>query len=91
MKTGFKDWTKQDFNNFITGCEKYGRKNIEMIAQIVKKTEAEVEVYSAVFWERIDELSEKDRILKQITNGEEKISNRKLHQELLEWKASRCY
>lgn len=39
----------------------------------------------------MDELPDKDKILKQITNGEEKISNRKLHEELLEWKASRCY
>ena len=29
--------------------------------------------------------------MKQIQNGEEKITNRKIHEELLEWKAERCY
>ncbi len=36
-------------------------------------------------------MTEKERILKQIQNGEDKISSRKLHEQLLEWKASRCY
>lgn len=44
-----------------------------------------------VFWARIDELSESDRILKQIKAGEEKIANKKYNMELLEWKANKCY
>jgi SWI/SNF-related matrix-associated actin-dependent regulator of chromatin subfamily A member 5 len=69
LATGFRDWSKQDFNNFITGSEKYGRKNFEQISQIVGKSQQEVEKYSIVFWARVEELSEKDRILKQIQNG----------------------
>ena len=80
MQTGFREWSKQDFNSFITGNEKYGRKNTEQIAALVGKSQAEVEKYSAVFWARLEELSEKERIMKQIQNGEDKISSRKLHE-----------
>jgi SWI/SNF-related matrix-associated actin-dependent regulator of chromatin subfamily A member 5 len=69
LATGFRDWNKLDFNNFITGNEKYGRKNFEQISQLVGKSQLDVEKYSLIFWARIDELSEKDRILKQIQNG----------------------
>lgn len=51
-----------------------------MISQLVGKAVPEVEAYSLVFWQRVDELSDRDRIIKQISNGEEKISNRRLHQ-----------
>lgn len=54
MQTGFRDWSKQDFNSFITGNEKYGRKNIEQIAALVGKSQADVEKYSTVFWARLD-------------------------------------
>jgi len=54
QETGLKEWTKLDFNNFITGCEKYGRNNFEQIAQIVGKTIADVQGYGEVFWARIE-------------------------------------
>jgi SWI/SNF-related matrix-associated actin-dependent regulator of chromatin subfamily A member 5 len=79
LATGFKNWSRTDFNEFVTGCEKYGRKNYEEIARVVKKSVEEITKYSSVFWERIDELNEKDKILKQIQNGEDKIESRKLH------------
>jgi len=50
MQTGFRDWNKNDFNNFITGCEKHGRKNLELIANIVGKPLEAVLKYSKVFW-----------------------------------------
>jgi len=34
------------------------------------KTEEEVEAYSKVFWERIDMLSEKERVIKNVERGE---------------------
>lgn len=53
----------------MTGNEKYGRKNFEQISQLVGKPQKEVEKYAEVFWARVDELTEKERILKQIQNG----------------------
>jgi hypothetical protein len=54
LATGFRDWSKQDFNNFVTGNEKYGRKNFEQISQLVGKPQKEVEKYAEVFWARVD-------------------------------------
>ena len=51
----------------------------------------EVTAYHKAFWENINDLTEKDRVLKQIQTGQEKIANKKYNMELLEWKASKCY
>ncbi len=70
LKTGFTDWSKNDFNNFIAGCEKFGRNNFTEIAKLIGgKTAEEVQKYSETFWKRTDELSEKERITKQIQTG----------------------
>ena len=54
MDTGFREWSKQDFNNFVAGSEKFGRNKLDQIAQLVGKTEPEVRAYAAVFWARVD-------------------------------------
>lgn len=42
--TGFTNWTKRDFNQFIKANEKYGRDDIENIAKDVEgKTPEEVQ------------------------------------------------
>lgn len=44
--TGFTNWTKRDFNQFIKANEKYGRDDIENIAKDVEgKTPEEVVIY----------------------------------------------
>ena len=91
LETGYKNWSKTDFNNFISASEKYGRNSINEISKVVGKNAEEVKAYHQTFWNRIDELSEKERILKQIQTGEEKIANKKYNMELLEWKAKKCY
>lgn len=54
LKTGFKNWSKTDFGNFLIGSEKYGRDNISDISKHVSKSYDEVKEYHQVFWERID-------------------------------------
>lgn len=44
-----------------------------------------------MFWDRVDELKDKDKVLRLIQNGEEKIQAQNQHYDLLRWKASRCY
>ena len=53
---GFTGWTKRDYQAFIRGCEKYGRKDIENIRYEVGKPLEEVQRYSEVFWERYQEI-----------------------------------
>jgi len=71
---GFSAWSKRDFNNFLRGCEKYGREDLEHVAlEVEGKTEEEVREYAAVFWERSYELTECEKYLKNIERGEQKI------------------
>jgi hypothetical protein len=70
---------KRDFNHFIKANEKYGRDDIENIAKAVAvegKTLEEVIEYSAVFWDRCNELQDIERIMAQIERGEAKIQRR---------------
>ncbi|KAJ6848530.1 putative chromatin-remodeling complex ATPase chain isoform X1 [Iris pallida] len=77
LEEGFSSWTRRDFNTFIRACEKYGRKDIKSItSEMEGKTEEEVERYSKVFRERYKELSDYDRIIKNIERGEARISRK---------------
>ncbi|KAF3500672.1 hypothetical protein F2Q69_00044551 [Brassica cretica] len=77
IEPGFSTWSKRDFNTFIRSCEKYGRNDIKSIASEMEgKTEEEVERYAQVFKERYKELSDYDRIIKNIEKGEGRISRK---------------
>jgi SWI/SNF-related matrix-associated actin-dependent regulator of chromatin subfamily A member 5 len=44
--SGFADWNRQEFNDFILGSERFGRNNIEGIQDLIKtKTLEEVRIY----------------------------------------------
>ena len=74
---GFTNWSKREFNQFIKACEKYGRDDLDNICQDVEgKTPEEVRAYSAVFWERKDEMTDIEKIMAQIERGEAKIQRR---------------
>ncbi|KAJ6816519.1 putative chromatin-remodeling complex ATPase chain isoform X2 [Iris pallida] len=77
LEEGFSSWTRRDFNTFIRACEKYGRNDIKSIAtEMEGRTEEEVERYAKVFKERYKELSDYDRIIKNIERGEARISRK---------------
>ncbi|KAF5841595.1 P-loop containing nucleoside triphosphate hydrolase protein [Dunaliella salina] len=74
LSQGFSNWTRKDFNSFVRVCEKYGRDNVAQIAtEIEGKTEEEVREYSKVFWARYKELSDWEKVIKNIERGEQKI------------------
>ncbi|KAJ6796105.1 putative chromatin-remodeling complex ATPase chain isoform X1 [Iris pallida] len=77
LEEGFSSWTRRDFNTFIRACEKYGRKDMKsIVSEMEGKTEEEVERYAKVFRERYKELSDYDRIIKNIERGEARISRK---------------
>ncbi|XP_065211237.1 chromatin-remodeling complex ATPase chain Iswi [Planococcus citri] len=89
LTQGF-NWTKRDFNQFIKANEKYGRDDIDSICKEVEgKTPEEVREYSAIFWERCQELQDIDRIISQIDRGEAKIQRRVDIKHALDAKISR--
>ncbi|KAI5004690.1 hypothetical protein ZWY2020_031933 [Hordeum vulgare] len=77
LEAGFATWAKRDFNTFIRACEKYGRNDMKSISSEMEgKSEEEVQRYAEVFKERYKELSDYERIMKNIERGEGRI-NRK--------------
>lgn len=82
---GFVSWTKNDFYSFIRAVEKYGRENTLEIAEHVGKSIEDVKAYSRVFWERMHELPEYDKILKSFEKADKtratKIANDQILQE----------
>ncbi|GAX78211.1 hypothetical protein CEUSTIGMA_g5653.t1 [Chlamydomonas eustigma] len=74
LEQGFGGWTRRDFNMFVRACEKFGRNALTQIAgEIEGKSEEEVRQYSKVFWQRHKELSDWEKVTKNIERGEQKI------------------
>lgn len=90
LEEGFTNWSKRDFNQFVKACEKYGRDDIDNIAQEIEgKTPDEVRAYYEVFWERKDELQDLEKIMAQIERGEAKIQRRISIKKALDAKMAR--
>jgi SWI/SNF-related matrix-associated actin-dependent regulator of chromatin subfamily A member 5 len=87
---GFEDWNRRDFQAFIRGCERNGRKSMGMVAQEVEgKTLEQVKQYAAVFWERYKEIADHERLINNIERGEAKLKRQTELQEYLSEKVSR--
>ncbi|KAI8992400.1 SNF2 family N-terminal domain-containing protein [Pilobolus umbonatus] len=71
---GFATWSKKDFASFIYLCAKYGRKDLESIAnELEGKTLDEVKKYSKVFWSRYKEISDYEKHISKIEKGESEL------------------
>ncbi|CAO2609990.1 SWI/SNF-related matrix-associated actin-dependent regulator of chromatin subfamily A member 5 [Lemmus lemmus] len=78
------------FNQFIKPNEKWGRDDIENIAREVEgKSLEEVIEYSAVFWERCNELQDIEKIMALIERGEARIQRRISIKKALDTKIGR--
>ncbi|KAM9994213.1 hypothetical protein ACTFIZ_005515 [Dictyostelium cf. discoideum] len=91
IKTGgFGDWSKTDFRTFIRGCELYGRKAYQSIAEEVQtKTEKEVQQYSQAFWKKHSEVVDHEKLVARIEKGEERILKYKETQDSLNYKINK--
>ena len=86
---GFLDWSRRDFQHFVRGAEKHGRINYSGIAtEIEGKTEKEVREYGKVFWERVLELTDAQRLIDRIDAGEERRKRVAQSEELLRKKVA---
>ncbi|KFY23581.1 hypothetical protein V493_05763 [Pseudogymnoascus sp. VKM F-4281 (FW-2241)] len=86
---GFGDWNKRDFQQFINGSAKYGRKNYDAIAEEVdNKTTAEVKAYAQIFWKRYTDLNDYSKYINLIEAGEEKTKKIEHQRQMLKKKMS---
>jgi superfamily II DNA or RNA helicase len=89
MSEGFSDWTRRDFHAFLRGCEKFGRGALAAISdEVESKSPAEVRKYARVFWKRVGELADCDRIVAAIEKGETRLIRSVTVQKLLDAKVS---
>ncbi|KAL2051874.1 hypothetical protein ABVK25_007789 [Lepraria finkii] len=77
---GFADWNRRDFQQFINGSARYGRKNYDGIAEEVDgKNAKEIKEYAAAFWQKFTEIQDYPKYIGTIEAGEEKA--RKLNHQ----------
>lgn len=71
ISTGFNNWTKGEYDLFVNALEKYGRFNYEKIMEdVVTKNAEEIKNYSLVFWERINDVPDGAKIMRNIERKE---------------------
>ena len=83
---GFGDWNRRDFQQFVKGCEKHGRKAYAAIAEEIgegRKTEADVRRYAKVFWDHVHQLSDGERIVQRVEEGESKRQKLQHNEQML--------
>jgi SWI/SNF-related matrix-associated actin-dependent regulator of chromatin subfamily A member 5 len=70
---GFADWNRRDFQQFVNGSAKYGRKDYDHIAdEVDSKSPEEIKAYAKVFWVRYTEIADYPKYISLIEAGEEK-------------------
>lgn len=82
---GFTNWTKRDFQRFVAGVERFGRKNIDKIS-IEGKSSEEIQKYASVFFENWKKLQDYDKISKRFEKAEQTSERGNLIKKLLLWK-----
>lgn len=86
---GFSDWNRRDFQQFINGSAKYGRKDYSLIAdEVDNKNEQEIKAYAKVFWSRYSEIADYSKYIGLIEAGEEKLRKIEHQRKILRKKMS---
>ncbi|ROV92346.1 hypothetical protein VMCG_09148 [Cytospora schulzeri] len=86
---GFEEWNRRDFQQFINGSHYYGRSNYEGIASHCQnKNPTEVKQYAKVFWQRYKEVSDWQKHIRHIEEGEEKLRKIEHQRKMLRKKMS---
>ena len=87
FNTGFQNWDKKEYETFVSLTEEYGRNEVEKIAEgIPTKTLEEVKTYSNAFWERINEIPDGQKIVRNIERKERQEKQKELSIKLLNHK-----
>ncbi|ORD95142.1 hypothetical protein ECANGB1_2465 [Enterospora canceri] len=81
LKEGF-DWTKKDYKTFLAVLEAYGRDKLKVCKAMAYKND--VARYYDVFFDRIEELEDCDRILLLLSRTEERLGAVAQMKEIIE-------
>ena len=80
------------FTKFTKACERHGRDNFkEIAAEVGTKSDAEVQTYSAAFWDKgALYIQDFDKVQRRIEDGERKIKEKEKMTETLAQKVRSC-
>lgn len=82
----FSSWSRRDFTNYIHACAKYGRNNLEEVAESLGRELEEVKRYTERFWQAKDEIEGYEKYVAQIEASERKAAKVLRQQEMLAMK-----
>jgi SWI/SNF-related matrix-associated actin-dependent regulator of chromatin subfamily A member 5 len=81
---GFADWNRRDFQQFVNGSAKFGRKDYNGIStEVDSKTPDEIKAYAKVFWQRYTEIADYSKYIGLIEAGEEKTRKMEHQRKML--------
>ena len=84
---GFGDWNRRDFQQFINGSAKHGRKEYDAIAdEVDSKSADEIKDYAKVFWQRYTEIADYNKYLTIIEAGEDRMKKMEHQRKMLKKK-----
>lgn len=88
--SGFRDWSRRDFFQFINASAKFGRKAIANIAKAFNgdKTQSQVSGYAKTFWDKYELINGWEKYVGQIEAGEEKNKKIVLQKSVLKKKVN---
>lgn len=82
LSQGF-EWTKKDFQAYVKAVEKVGREDVRKIAGMLRHKK-DVEAYHRVFWERINELGDAEKIISSINKSQRRRERRNKIERIIE-------
>jgi SWI/SNF-related matrix-associated actin-dependent regulator of chromatin subfamily A member 5 len=84
QEEGFGHWNRRDFQQFINGSAKFGRKNFEGIStEVDSKTIEEIKEYAAVFWKDYNKIEGWQKHISAIEAGEERLRKTEHQRKML--------
>lgn len=81
-------WNKNEFAAFVRGLERFGENDSESIANYMEREVEEIDEYMKIFFQRIDEIVEKEKILANLEKLKKSKETKKQHQQLVDAKCS---
>ena len=82
---GFGHWNRREFQQFVNGSARYGRKNLDGISKELQdtKTMDEIKEYAAVFWEDYELIEGYEKHIASIEAGEDRLRKTEHQRKML--------
>lgn len=84
QEQGYGHWNRRDFQQFVNGSARYGRKNFEgIVLEVDSKTVEEIKEYAKAFWQKYQLIEGWEKHLASIEAGEERLRKTEHQRKML--------